>query len=92
MKYVVYALKCADGTYYIGITVNLEKRLEEHNGKKRSGAKYTMGRRPVKVIYSEEVEGRSEALKREYFLKSLSRSQKEMLFFSSNPKGFFHRK
>ncbi len=80
MEYTLYCLKCSDGTYYIGITPDLEKRVKAHNGVLRGGAKYTKGRRPVKVVYIEKLENKSEALKREYELKRLTRSQKETLF------------
>lgn len=58
-----YILQCADGTYYTGWTNNLEKRVEDHN--QNRGAKYTRGRTPVKLVYSETFETKSEALKRE---------------------------
>jgi putative endonuclease len=76
--YFVYLLECADTTYYIGITTDLEKRIKEHNGLKR-GAKYTRGRRPVSLQYFETYETKSEALKREIALKQLTRKQKELL-------------
>ncbi|PIV86597.1 MAG: endonuclease, partial [Candidatus Moranbacteria bacterium CG17_big_fil_post_rev_8_21_14_2_50_41_107] len=50
--YYLYILKCADGTLYTGITTNLERRKEEHNSSSL-GAKYTRGRRPVKLVFSE---------------------------------------
>ena len=65
-----YILQCADGTYYTGWTNNLEKRVEDHN--QNRGAKYTRGRTPVKLVYSE-------TLKREAAIKRLSRSEKEAL-------------
>ena len=57
-----YILQCADGTYYTGWTNNLEKRVEDHN--QNRGAKYTRGRTPVKLVYSETFETKSEALKK----------------------------
>jgi len=69
-------VKCSDNTLYTGITTNLERRLEEHNGSDR-GAKYTKARRPVTLVYSEEYENRSEASKREYAIKKrMSREEK----------------
>ena len=70
----IYLLKCSDDTLYCGITNNLEKRLETHNKKK--GAKYTMTRTPVEIFYYEKVDTKSEALKREYQIKKLSKKQK----------------
>ncbi|OIP77505.1 MAG: endonuclease [Parcubacteria group bacterium CG2_30_44_11] len=76
--YVVYMLECADGTYYIGVTRDLNRRLSEHNEGKK-GAKYTKVRRPVRVVYSELAIDRSAALKREYALRQLTRVQKSAL-------------
>ena len=76
MSYYLYMVKCSDNTLYTGITTNLERRLEEHNGSDR-GAKYTKARRPVTLVYSEEYENRSEASKREYAIKKrMSREEK----------------
>ncbi len=72
---IVYILKCSDNTLYCGWTNNLEKRLREHN-EGHNGAKYTRGRRPVKLVYQESCLTRSDALKREKEIKQLTRSQK----------------
>lgn len=80
MAYYVYILECADGTLYTGSTPDLDKRLEAHNGTSRGGARYTRGRRPVTLRYSEACADKSAALQREYAVKSLSRSQKQALF------------
>lgn len=78
MKHYVYILKCADKTYYTGYTTDISRRVEEHNcGTK--GAKYTRGRRPVALIYSEEFSTRSEAQKREYEIKQMSKEDKDKL-------------
>ena len=71
----VYIVECADGTYYTGITTDVERRLNEHNYSFKS-AKYTRSRRPVRLVYSEEVLNRSEASKRECKIKKLSRQKK----------------
>jgi putative endonuclease len=76
--FYVYILECADHTYYIGSTNDLERRLHQHNFAK-SGAHYTKIRRPVGLKYSEEYQTHSEALKREIALKKLTRQQKEKL-------------
>lgn len=78
MPYFVYILECADKTLYCGYTTDLERRIFNHNNAK-SGAKYTMGRRPVKLVYKEDFETLSEALKREHALKKLSKSTKAEL-------------
>lgn len=70
----LYILRCGDGTLYTGITTDVEKRLEQHRSGK--GAKYTRGRSPLELVYREECGSHSEALKREYAVKALSREQK----------------
>ena len=77
MNYV-YILKCADNTFYTGYTVNLEKRVKVHNEGK-TGAKYTRVRRPVSLVYHEVYDTKSQALKREFEIKKLTRKQKENL-------------
>jgi len=71
----VYILQCADKTLYTGITVDLARRLEEHNSS-QLGAKYTRARRPVKMVYSKKFRSRSAASKAEYQIKKLSRENK----------------
>lgn len=73
--YHLYILKCADGTLYTGITVDLTRRVGEHNSSKL-GAKYTRTRRPVKLIYSKKFRNRSTASQAESRIKKLSRLQK----------------
>lgn len=72
-----YILECNDGTYYTGWTNNLEKRLKDHNDGK--GAKYTKVRRPVVLVYYEEFATKEEAMKREYAIKQMKRSEKKKL-------------
>ncbi len=72
-----YILRCADGSLYTGWTNNLEKRIEQHNSGK--GAKYTKGRRPVKLAYYEEFDTKEEAMKREREIKKMTRKEKETL-------------
>lgn len=76
-NYYVYMLQCSDETFYIGYTTNLERRIKTHN--RGIGAKYTRGRTPVKLLYYETFQGKSDALKRECALKKLTRKQKEKL-------------
>ncbi|MEA1919334.1 MAG: GIY-YIG nuclease family protein [Campylobacterota bacterium] len=83
MSYTVYILTCKDNTLYTGITTDLNKRIEEHNSSDK-GAKYTRARRPVVLSYSERALNRSEASKREYAIKKLSRTQKLALIYSSS--------
>ncbi|MDD2685103.1 MAG: GIY-YIG nuclease family protein [Gallionella sp.] len=69
-----YLLRCADGTLYCGMTNDLDKRVQTHNAGK--AAKYTRVRLPVILVYTEECESRSVALKRELQIKALSRQAK----------------
>ena len=73
----LYILRCGDGSLYTGITTDVEKRLEQHRSGK--GAKYTRGRAPLELVYREICGTHSDALKREYAVKSLPRRQKELL-------------
>lgn len=77
-KWYVYIVRCVDNTLYTGVTTDVEKRVKEHNTSKR-GAKYTKTRRPVKLVYLETYESRSEAQSREYRIKQLSKQQKNSL-------------
>lgn len=77
MSWVCYLLRCADDTLYCGITNDMEKRLAAHNA--GEGAKYTRGRLPVSVVYSESCADKSAALKRELKIKRMSRSAKQAL-------------
>ena len=72
----VYLLECADGTLYTGIARDLARRLGQHNGERSGGPRYTRGRRPVRLLWSESAASRSEALRREAVIKNLSRQQK----------------
>lgn len=72
-----YMVRCADGSFYTGWTVNLEARLQAHNDGK--GARYTRGRRPVRLVYWESQPDRGEAQRRESTLRHLRRNQKEAL-------------
>ena len=77
MNFYIYIAKCNDDTYYTGYCKNLKERENTHNEGK--GARYTRGRTPVKIVYSEKFESKSEAMKREYEIKKLSREEKEKL-------------
>ena len=72
----MYLLRCADGTLYTGIAMDLERRLSQHNGELAGGPKYTRGRRPVELLWSAPAADRSIALQREAAIKRLSRARK----------------
>ena len=73
----LYILRCGDGTLYTGITTDVEARLEMHRSGK--GAKYTRGRGPLELVYREECESHSQALKRELVVKAMPREEKQKL-------------
>ena len=76
-----YMLECADGTFYTGWTNDLPKRLKTHSAGK--GGKYTRSRLPVKLVYAEEHEERTDAMRREVQIKRLSRKRKQELLDSA---------
>lgn len=80
-NWFVYILECKDGTLYTGITDNVMRRLEMHRMGK--GAKYTRGRAPLTLLYTEKIESYSLALQREVQIKRLSRDQKFALILSA---------
>ena len=77
--WTIYILECGDKTLYCGITNNLDNRMRQHRGEIKGGAKYTRSRQPFSVGYTEEVATRSEALKREYVIKKMTKKDKETL-------------
>lgn len=79
----VYLLRCADGTFYTGITTDPARRLRQHNGELSGGARYTQARRPVELAWQGACESRSAAAKAEYRIRRLSRQQKKSLIQSS---------
>jgi len=77
MPYYVYVLLCKDGSYYTGHAKNVKHRVEQH--KKGQGARYTRMHEPAKIVYVEEFNSRSDAMKREREIKSFSHSKKQRL-------------
>ena len=74
MTWHVYIIECNDGSFYTGITSDLDKRITAHNG--GHGAKYTKSRRPVHLRYIEPASDRGQASQREHAIKSLRKSAK----------------
>ena len=72
-----YILRCADNSLYTGWTNDLDRRVSAHNAGK--GAKYTKARLPVQLVYFESFETKEEAMSREYFIKKMSKKEKEKL-------------
>ncbi|MBU2101712.1 GIY-YIG nuclease family protein [Patescibacteria group bacterium] len=75
--YFVYILECEDGSFYTGSSPNPEERFKRH--KAGTGSRYTRMHRPVRIIYTEKLNDKSQALKREVQIKSWSRKKKEAL-------------
>ena len=78
-NWLIYILECVDGSLYCGITNNLEKRLKQHNGEIKGGAKYTRSYLPCKLVYKEASASRSEASQREAVIKKMSKDEKQTL-------------
>lgn len=79
----VYMLRCSDRTLYTGITNDLSARIRAHNA--GTGAKYTRGRGPVELVYTEELPSHGDALRREYAIKQLKKEQKLALILQRKP-------
>jgi putative endonuclease len=75
----VYVIECSDGSLYTGYTTDVQRRVSEHDA--GDGAKYTRGRTPVELVYTESFDSKSGAMAREYEIKQLSRPEKERLVF-----------
>ena len=83
-KNYVYIVECYDGSLYTGWTTDVDKRVEAHNSGK--GAKYTRSRRPVKLVYTEELPTKEDALSREAAIKKLTPVKKRQLISESKEK------
>jgi len=82
MPYYVYILLCKDGSYYTGYAKDIKHRVEQH--KKGQGARYTRMHEAEKIVYVEEFDSRSEAMKRERQIKSLKQAEKRKLVNTYN--------
>ncbi|MDP2736193.1 MAG: GIY-YIG nuclease family protein [bacterium] len=81
----VYILKCADGSLYTGITTDIKRRIVEHNSS-TLGAKYTRGRRSVKLVCVRRKKNRSLAAKEEWRIKKMTKTEK-ISYISTYPQG-----
>lgn len=79
LVYFFYILRCADNSLYCGMTTNLENRFKEHNSDGGKGAKYLRGKKPVKLVYSEEFPDIKTAMNRELEVKKWTKTRKEAL-------------
>ena len=83
MAWTVYLARCADGSFYTGITTDPLRRVAEHNA--GTGAAYTRARLPIALVYAEPAADRAAALRREHAIRRLSRGEKERLAETSGP-------
>ncbi|HEY5639090.1 MAG TPA: GIY-YIG nuclease family protein, partial [Dehalococcoidia bacterium] len=81
MSFYVYILRCVDYSYYVGHTDDLERRVAQHHAGEVRG--YTQGRRPLRLVFSEEFPTRLEALEAERKLKGWSRAKKEAMIMGN---------
>lgn len=72
-------LMCRDASYYVGKTIDIEKRIRQHNGDIQGGAKYTRSKRPVLLVYKEKYTTNKDAAAREEVLKQLTHLEKKAL-------------
>ncbi len=91
-NWFVYMVRCADDTLYTGITTDVQRRVDEHNGMaegndRNKGAKYTKARRPVTLVYIKRCKDRSDASIAEHTLRKCSKTEKENLCIAYNRKG-----
>jgi putative endonuclease len=86
--WVVYLLRCSDGTLYTGVARDVTRRLRQHNGEIKGGAAYTRSRRPVALLWSEACLDRSRAQQREAAIKKLPRADKLRLSLQAEPPVF----
>jgi len=84
-QWFIYVVSCFDNSLYCGITTDLKRRLKQHNGELKGGAKYTRSRRPVVLLWRDICKSRSDACKREIKFKKLKRKEK-LLFIETLPK------
>jgi putative endonuclease len=75
----VYMVRCSDGSLYTGITVDVARRVIEHNMNDVLAARYTLARRPVTLVYEEKYDTRSAASMREYEIKQMGKKEKLIL-------------
>jgi putative endonuclease len=83
MNWFVYIIRSDDDSLYTGVTTDVERRFDEHSDGPR-GARFFNGRRPVKIVYTEQGHSRSSALQREAAIKKMSRQEKVKLLESGS--------
>ncbi len=86
-SWFVYIARCADESYYTGITTNIKRREKEHNTDNKLGAKSLRGKRPIRIVYYEKYNSQFEAMKRETAIKQWKRKYKIKLIQKGMEKG-----
>lgn len=81
----MYLLRCADDSLYTGVTTDVQRRLRQHNGELVGGPRYTRGRRPVQLVWSEAAADRGAAQAREAQVRQLGRAGKLRLAAGAGP-------
>jgi len=84
-KWYVYIVRCNDGSLYTGIATDVERRISQHHKRDGKGAKYLRGRGPLELVFVQECESRSAALRNESRMKKFSKTEKEDLIKSGVP-------
>lgn len=82
--YYIYLLRCADQSLYTGITTDVKRRFQEHQGSTKKGAKYTHTHIPIEIVAVWSCDNRSQASKLEYWMKTLTKKQKENIIKSNS--------
>lgn len=75
----VYIVKCSDGTFYVGVTWNPRRRIDQHNGYFWGGAEYSRSRRPVTLVHLERYKTKKDALYRERIINSMTPEEQQLL-------------
>lgn len=86
-SWFVYILQCDDGSLYTGVTIDVERRVHEHNFDNRLAAKYTRARRPVVLKYQACFASRADACRHEHKIKTMKKRQKIQLITNQTPRG-----
>ena len=88
MKWFIYIAKCSDDSLYTGITTDPKRREDEHNFDKTRGARSLRGKLPVRIVYTEVFNNKTEAAEKEREIKSWNRKKKLLLINISDSEGF----
>lgn len=85
-NWYIYIIRCKNNTLYTGITKDVSRRFKEHQEQSRKCAKYLKGKLPLKLVYSEQLNSREEALSIEKTIKKFTKREKEELIVNNQLK------